>query len=72
MKRNRRLAAAVAADGRRRYEIAAFAGMSPAYLAHLVAGRYPASPEQQERLAEVLGVDVTVLFGSDALVVAVA
>lgn len=72
MTRNKRLAAAIAADGRRQYLLAAQVGMAPSTLANVIAGRQEISAVMQERIAEVLGVHTEGLFGSDDLVVAVA
>ena len=57
-----RLAIAIALDGRKKYAIAAAAGMCANYLGGFVSGRLAPSEEAQRRLADVLGVPVDELF----------
>lgn len=68
--RNRRLAAAVAADPRPVYLIAAEARFAPTTLSQVVGGSKVPSPERCERLAAVLGIPVEQLFGDQPLIIA--
>jgi hypothetical protein len=67
--RNKRLAAAVAADGRAIYVIGAAAGWAPTTLSQAVHGWKIPSPERCARLAAVLGYSVEELFGSEDLII---
>ena len=59
---NHRLRDAVEHDGRRGYQIAVAAGMSPSVLSGAMTGRLIPTPEQAAALARVLGHDVEELF----------
>ena len=60
---NRPLAIALALDPRNRYVVAGEAGVPPQHLAGFVSGRLSPSDAQKVRIAEVLGMSVTDLFG---------
>ena len=65
--RNTELAAAIARDGRFRYQISTHARMTAGVLSGIVSGRVTATPSQQHRLADTLGVSVGDIFpGGDA------
>jgi len=63
--RNSELAAEIARDGRRRYEIAAQAKMVPGTLSGIVSGAVKPTPSQQRRIAGVLGKFAHELFPID-------
>lgn len=67
--RNRRLAAAVAADPRAVYLVGAAAGCAPTTLSQIIGGSKIPSPERCAQLAEVLGIPVEQLFGDEDLVI---
>ncbi len=60
--RNGRLAAAVAADGRPKYIIAAAAGMPANTLGGIISGRVIPTEGAKARIAEALGVTVADIF----------
>ena len=65
--RNTELAAAIARDGRFRYQISTHARMTAGVMSGIVSGRVTATPSQQQRLADTLGVTVGDIFpGGDA------
>ena len=53
--RNTELAAAIARDGRFRYQISTHARMTAGVLSGIVSGRVTATPSQQRRIAGALG-----------------
>ena len=65
----RKLAAAIAADGRPNYLISAAVPTSPSRFSTWVNGTTDPTPEQMARLAEILDRPVAVLFGDQPLVV---
>ena len=60
--RNTELAAALARDGRFRYQISTLARMTAGCLSGIVSGRVVATPSQQRRIAGALGMFAHELF----------
>jgi transcriptional regulator with XRE-family HTH domain len=60
---NRPLAVALALDTRARYVIAAEIGVPPQFLSGYVSGRVEPTEEKKARIAEVLGLTISELFG---------
>lgn len=60
--RNAELAAAVARDGRHKYEIAIAVGVSPSVFAGYLSGRYDPNGYRRRRIADVLDVAESDIF----------
>jgi transcriptional regulator with XRE-family HTH domain len=61
--RNSRLAAAIAADGRPKYVVAASVGVNPSTFSGYISGRLDPPPDVRRGIAETLGVDEDTIFG---------
>ena len=60
------LAAAIAVDGRPKYQIAAAAGYPPNMVGGILSGRLDPTPEIRRRFADALGRPVDELFGGQS------
>ena len=61
--RNSELAAAIARHGISKYKLAAAADINPTALRAVIKGTVTPTPAQAQRLADVLGIDATVVVG---------
>ena len=61
--RNIELAVAIARQNISKYKLAAAADINPTTLRAIIIGKQVATPAQAQRIADVLGIDATVVVG---------